>query len=152
MSRKMYVIMTATPTAIPAAETLQEALPSISAVFLSSSYGDFDLFSAITTMRNKIARKTLYIQSLMLLFNVRQSYRPAQLRCQWTAYMEQFTRSLTFTGPLVALIQAPAKVLPVPSLRVSGPRTTVRSHCDCIANLAPIINIQTYDVPTYLLI
>ena len=39
------------------------------------------------------------------------------------AYMEQLTRSLTFTGPLVALIQAPAEVLPVPSLRVSGART-----------------------------
>ena len=59
-------------------------------------------------------------------------YRPA-LRYQWTAYMEQLTRSLTFTGPLVALIQVPAEVLPVPSLRVSGPRTTVRRHCDCTA-------------------
>jgi len=45
-------------------------------------------------------------------------YRPAQLRCQWTAYMQQFTRSLTFTEPLVALIQAPAEILSVPSLRV----------------------------------
>ena len=47
-------------------------------------------------------------------------YRPAQLRCQWTAYMEQFTRSLTFTGPLIVLIQVPAEILPVPTLRVSG--------------------------------
>jgi len=38
--------------------------------------------------------------------------------------------------------------LPVPSLRVSGPRTTVRRHCDCTANLAPHITIQTY-LPTY---
>ena len=37
--------------------------------------------------------------------------------------------------------------LPVPSLRVSGSRTTVRRHCDCIANLAPIINRHTY-LPT----
>jgi len=37
----------------------------------------------------------------------------------------------------------------VPSLRVSGPRTTVWRHCDCTANLAPIINIQT-SLPTYL--
>ena len=59
----------------------------------------------------------------------------------------QFTRSLTFTGPLVVLIQAPAEDLPVPSLRVSGSRTTVRRHCDCTANLAPIINRQTY-LPT----
>ena len=40
------------------------------------------------------------------------------------------------------------KVLPVPSLRVSGARTTVRRHCDCTANLAPHMNIQTY-LPTY---
>jgi len=61
--------------------------------------------------------------------------------------MEQLTRSLMFTGPLIALIQAPAEILPVRSLRVSGPRTTVWRHCDCIANLAPHINRQTY-LPT----
>jgi len=53
----------------------------------------------------------------------------------------------TFTGPLVALIQAPAEILPVPSLRASGARTTVRRHCDRTANLAPHINIQTYLFP-----
>jgi len=68
-------------------------------------------------------------------------------RAYETAYMEQLTRSLTFTGPLVVLIQAPAEVLPVPSLKVSGPRKTVRRHCDCTANLAPIINSHTY-LPT----
>ena len=32
---------------------------------------------------------------------------------------------------------------------LSGPRTTVRRHCDCTANLAPIINRHTC-LPTYL--
>jgi len=97
----------------------------------------------------------VYTRSSTAAFRVVQSscgptysdlYRPAQLRCQWIAYMEQLTRS--FTGPLVALIQAPAEVLPVPSLRVSGPRTTVRRHCDCTANLTPHINRETY-LPTH---
>ena len=46
-------------------------------------------------------------------------------------------------------VGTPAEDLPVPSLRVSGSRTTVRRHCDCVANLAPIINRHTY-LPTYL--
>jgi len=101
--------------------------------------------------------RRVYIRSSTAAFRVVRSscgpaysdlYRPPQLRCQWTAYMEQLTRSLTFTGPLVVLFQAPAEVLPVPSLRVSGLRTTVRRHCDCTANLAPYINRQTYLVPT----
>jgi len=62
-------------------------------------------------------------------------------------YMEQLTRSITSTGPLVALIQAPAEVLPVPPLRVSCARTTVRRLCDCTANLAPHTNRHTY-LPT----
>ena len=44
--------------------------------------------------------------------------------------------------------QLKSEDLPVPSLRVSGSPTTVRRHCDCVANLAPIINRHTY-LPTY---
>ena len=77
-------------------------------------------------------------------------YRPAQLRCQWTAYMEQLTRSLTFTGPLVALIQAPAEVLPVPSLGVRCPNNRPAPMWLYSEFGAAYINIQNTDLPTYL--